>query len=89
MQQYPDPAALPSYYSGNAADVGTEEFRALLGADEFDAAIEKGEKPPVNTYPLPDPGYKFYKKNMVEMGRSLKYSWSSTLKESGERRYGV
>ena len=60
-----DPAALPSYYSGNAADVGTEEFRALLGADEFDAAIEKGEKPPVNTYPLPDPGYKFYKKNRM------------------------
>lgn len=58
-------AELPSYYSGAAENVGTDEFKKLLGSDKFDAAIEKGEKPPVNTYPLPDPGYVFYKKKRM------------------------
>ena len=56
---------LPSYYSGAAENVGTEEFRTLLGADKFDEAVDKGEKPPVNTYPLPDPGYRFYKRKRM------------------------
>lgn len=56
---------LPSYYSGAAENVGTEEFRKLLGADKFDEAVDKGEKPPVNTYPLPDPGYRFYKRKRM------------------------
>lgn len=47
-------AALDSYRSGNAANVELEEFKALLscGADKY-------------KYPVPDPGYKFYKKNRM------------------------
>lgn len=47
-------AQLSSYYSGNAENVGTEEFKALLscGLDKY-------------KYPLPDPHYKFYKKNRM------------------------
>lgn len=85
---------LPSYYSGKAADVGTEEFRKLLGADKFDAAIAAGEKPPVNTYPLPDPDYKFYKKNRMVIHYNctvadLRYSkrWFGRL-FSGAIRFG-
>lgn len=38
---------LPSYYSGKVANVGNEEFTALLGRE------------------IPDPGYKFYKRNRM------------------------
>lgn len=46
--------ALDSYRSGNAENVGLEEFTALLqcGADKY-------------KYPVPDPGYKFYKKKRM------------------------
>lgn len=60
-----DAAELPSYYGGTAENVSVDEFRKLLGSDAFDAAVEKGEKPPKNTYPLPDPGYQFYKKKRM------------------------
>lgn len=60
-----DRTLLPSYYSGKAAKVGDAEFKALLGADKFEAAIANGEKPPKNTYPLPDPGYKFYRRKRM------------------------
>ena len=74
-----DADKLPSYYSGKASNVSVEEFRVLLGSDEFDSAVEKGEKPPKNTYPLPDPGYKFYKKKRMVIDYNstvadLKYS---------------
>lgn len=47
---------LSSYYSGQANNVRLEEFTALLqcGADKY-------------KYPVPDPGYKFYKKNRMEI----------------------
>lgn len=83
---------LPSYYSGNAADVDTKEFRKLLGADKFDEAVDKGEKPPKNTYPLPDPGYKFYKKKRMVIHYNctvadLRYSkrWFGRLFSGGVR----
>ncbi len=60
-----DAKALASYYSGKASDVSVEEFKALLGADKYDAAVENGEAPQKNTYPLPDPGYKFYKRKRM------------------------
>ncbi len=62
-----DKEKLPSYYSGKVANVGIHEFRALLGSDEFDAAVAAGEKPPKNTYPVPDPGYQFYKNKRMKI----------------------
>jgi beta-glucosidase len=70
-----DKAKLPSYFSGKAADVSTEEFEALLqtGADKV-------------KYSRPNPEYNFYKKNrMVIHANStvadLRYSrgWTGRL----------
>ncbi len=52
---------LPSYFSGKVANVGDEEFTALLGR------------------PIPQSGYKFYKKNRMVIGENstvadLRYS---------------
>ena len=60
-----DPELLPSYFSGNAANVGYDEFKRLIGGFEFKEAIRKGEKPPINTYPLPNSDYPFYKKKRM------------------------
>ena len=87
-----DAEKLPSYYSGKAAMVGKDEFRALLGSDEFDEAVAKGDKTPLNTYPLPDPGYKFYKRKRMKIHYNctvadLKYSkrWFGRVFSGGVR----
>ena len=46
--------ALDSYFSGKAADVGIEEFKALLSC-----GLEKYR------YPVPSPNFKFYKKKRM------------------------
>lgn len=45
---------LPSYFSGKAADVGIEEFKALLGC-----GLAKYH------YPVPSPRFKFYKRKRM------------------------
>ncbi len=87
-----DKEALPSYYSGKVANVGIREFRALLGSDAFDEAVKKGEKPPKNTYPVPDPCYQFYKKKRMKIHPNctvddLRYSkrWVGRLFSGGVR----
>ena len=47
-------ADLADYYSGKAGNVSLDEFKTLMscGADKY-------------KYPVPDPGYKFYKKNRM------------------------
>lgn len=87
-----DATELPSYYSGQAADVSADEFKKLLGAYEFEAAVAKGEKPPVNTYPLPQAGYKFYKRKRMVIHYNctiadLRYSkrWFGRLFSGGVR----